>query len=38
MDQPYSAERIEREAQDYWETQQSFVVREDPGRPKFYCL
>ena len=38
MDQPYSAERIERAAQDYWETQQSFVVREDPDRPKFYCL
>ncbi len=38
MDQSYSAERIEREAQDYWETHQSFVVREDGARSTFYCL
>jgi leucyl-tRNA synthetase len=38
MEEHYDQHRIEAAAQSYWEQQQSFGVREDPGREKFYCL
>ncbi len=38
MDAQYRPDEIEREAQQYWENQQSFKVTEQPGREKFYCL
>ncbi len=38
MDEQYHPERVEAEAQRYWEENQSFAVREDTGREKFYCL
>ncbi len=38
MEAQYRPERIEAEAQQYWETQQTFKVTEDPQREKFYCL
>ncbi len=38
MDQNYSPEAVETEAQHYWAEQGSFQVNEDPEREKFYCL
>ena len=38
MDQNYSPEAVETEAQRYWAEQGSFQVTEDPERDKFYCL
>ncbi len=38
MEQSYDSARIEREAQEYWRSNQSFRVTEDPARKKFYCL
>lgn len=34
----YQPQAIEAEAQRYWDEQQVFTVREEPGREKFYCL
>ena len=34
----YQPQLIETEAQHYWDEQQSFAVREDRERDKFYCL
>ncbi len=34
----YHPQRIEAEAQNHWDTQRTFAVREEPGRDKFYCL
>ena len=34
----YHPAEVEGEAQQYWETRQSFTVSEDPQREKFYCL
>jgi leucyl-tRNA synthetase len=34
----YQPQAIEAEAQRYWDEQQAFTVREEPGREKFYCL
>ncbi len=34
----YDPERVEREAQQYWDAQGTFEVSEDPEREKFYCL
>jgi leucyl-tRNA synthetase len=34
----YNPQLIEQEAQKHWDDQQTFVVREEPGREKFYCL
>ena len=34
----YNPQLIEREAQNHWDNQQTFGVREEPGREKFYCL
>jgi leucyl-tRNA synthetase len=38
MDEHYDFKRIEADAQQHWEVNRSFEVKEDPGRPKFYCL
>ncbi|MGD8712801.1 MAG: leucine--tRNA ligase, partial [Thiohalophilus sp.] len=38
MDEQYHPEHIEQQAQRYWEEQQSFKVKEDSKRDKFYCL
>ena len=34
----YHPQLIEREAQQHWDDQRTFIVREEPGREKFYCL
>ena len=38
MQNSYDPARIESEAQAFWESEQTFKVREDPTREKFYCL
>jgi len=34
----YDPVAVESAARDYWERTRAFEVREDPSRPKFYCL
>ena len=38
MDERYDPRAVEAEAQRYWDENEVFRVREDPGREKFYCL
>ena len=38
MEELYHPEKIEQDAQAYWEQNDSFKVSEDPDREKFYCL
>ncbi len=38
MDNQYHPEKVEQQAQQYWEDQQTFKVSEQPGKDKFYCL
>jgi leucyl-tRNA synthetase len=38
MQETYDPAAVERAAQDYWRQRRAFEVREDPARPKFYCL
>jgi len=38
MQDRYDPAIIEPEAQRYWDEHRSFEVREDPNRPKYYCL
>src|SRR5713226_6595656 len=38
MDERYFPEKVEREAQAYWERHKSFKVTEDSTREKYYCL
>ncbi|XOZ34953.1 leucine--tRNA ligase [Halomonadaceae bacterium KBTZ08] len=38
MEEHYRPDAVERKAQQYWETNDVFAVREDPGKPKYYCL
>src|SRR5213595_1187210 len=38
MQDTYDPQAVERAAQQYWEQERSFRAREDPARPKFYCL
>ena len=38
MQETYDPAAVERAAQQYWQEQKSFAVREEPGRQKFYCL
>ncbi|RTZ78930.1 MAG: leucine--tRNA ligase [Gammaproteobacteria bacterium] len=38
MEHAVDPEKIEAEAQAFWEERQSFRVTEDPSREKFYCL
>lgn len=37
-DSSYSPQSVEARAQQYWEENRSFEVREDDSREKFYCL
>ena len=34
----YNHSKIEKEAQKFWEKENSFSVFEDPNKEKFYCL
>ncbi len=38
MHEVYDAAAVEREAQGFWASRDSFRSSEQPGRPKFYCL
>src|ERR1700688_2942098 len=38
MQENYDPAAVERAAQKYWQDARTFEVREDPARPKFYCL
>ncbi len=38
MDEHYQPNKIEQEAQRYWEEQQVFKAREDSAQEKYYCL
>ena len=38
MQELYDPAAIERAAQDYWDERRAFAARENPARPKFYCL
>ena len=38
MTTTYNPEKIEKIAQNYWDDQQCFVVKEDSEKEKFYCL
>jgi leucyl-tRNA synthetase len=38
MQEIYDPAAVERAAQDYWRERRAFEVREDPAKPKFYCL
>jgi leucyl-tRNA synthetase len=38
IEEHYKPEKIESEAQDFWDCNASFKVTEDPAKQKFYCL
>ncbi len=38
MEESYDPAAVERAAQRYWETHETFRAREQPGQEKFYCL
>jgi leucyl-tRNA synthetase len=38
MQEAYEPQSVERAAQQFWESERSFHVAEDPARKKFYCL
>ena len=38
MQEVYDPAAVEREAQDFWASRDSFRSLEDPAKPKFYCL
>ena len=38
MQERYTPQSVERDAQGYWDGSGSFRVTEDPARPKYYCL
>ena len=38
MDERYSPEKVETDAQEYWDRHRSFKAVEDPKREKYYCL
>lgn len=38
MKELYNPSEIEQQAQQFWESNKSFEVLEDPGKEKFYCL
>ena len=38
MEEQYSPKQVEEDAQNYWESEQSFKVVEDSSKEKFYCL
>jgi leucyl-tRNA synthetase len=38
MEELYDPAAVERAAQDHWNAARAFEAKEDPSRPKFYCL
>ena len=38
MSPEYNAQEIEAKAQQYWQKNKSFEVRQDPAKEKYYCL
>ena len=38
MDEQYNPREVEQTARNFWETNDTFKVTEDPGKPKYYCL
>jgi len=38
MDEQYNPRDVEQKARDFWETNETFKVKEEPGKPKYYCL
>ena len=38
MQENYDPQKIEQEAQEFWQENQVFKVTEDPSKEKFYCL
>ena len=38
MQERYTPQSVEKDAQSYWDGSGSFRVTEDPARPKYYCL
>lgn len=38
MQEQYSPKQVEEKARQYWESEQSFAVTEDPSKEKYYCL
>lgn len=38
MDEQYNPRDVEHNARTFWEENKTFEVREEPGKPKYYCL
>lgn len=38
MTNTYDPQALEKKVQAYWQTNQTFIVKEDPSKEKFYCL
>jgi leucyl-tRNA synthetase len=38
MQERYDPAAVEAAAQQYWDEHDSYLAREDPGKPKYYCL
>lgn len=38
MQEQYNPQDIERNVQQHWDNNKTFVVSEDPNKEKFYCL
>jgi leucyl-tRNA synthetase len=38
MDEQYNPRNVEQEARNFWEENNTFTVKEEPGKPKYYCL
>ena len=38
MDEQYNPRDVEQKAREFWETNETFKVKEEPGKPKYYCL
>ena len=38
MDEQYNPRDVEQQAREFWEANDTFKVKEEPGKPKYYCL
>ncbi|MFL1406080.1 leucine--tRNA ligase [Marinobacter sp. M1N3S26] len=38
MDEQYNPRDVEQNARRFWEDNDTFTVKEEPGKPKYYCL
>ena len=38
MDEQYNPRDVEQNARKFWEDNDTFTVKEEPGKPKYYCL